>query len=97
MTQFLLQAYDLGLINKNYAFITMDYALPKSHRNERDHLYKNVLQGLITISATGPDTSTQKYKIFQEDCRRRVKLSPFLDVKLKNETSVSKNFLFCFA
>lgn len=88
VTQFLLQAYDLGLINKNYAFITMDYALPKSHRNERDHLYKNVLQGLITISATGPDTSTQKYKIFQEDCRRRVKLSPFLDVKLKNETSI---------
>ena len=82
--EFMIHSHRLNLLQGNYAFFHVDFEFIKKWPLEswnvtREFLKRNILQGLISVSAGRPNNSDPIYNAFRADVKERLKRPPFND------------------
>lgn len=97
--QTMIQAHRLKL--KEYAFITLDMMVSSNWTSKYkewgvkdvNELKDKYLSGLIYVSALGPNTTSESYRLFSQKVKQRVTESPF-SVTLPDNITVGQTHLY---
>ena len=98
LIRFLSELYKAGILKqeRKFAFIHVDFAWQKSGPavvNLTEEVLKNkVLLGLISVSTTRPNTTTNEYKEYEKEAKEGLKLPPFNYTSIPPDLAVSTTF-----